>query len=186
MKTAGKQTVKFYASTLYDIVRERMPLTFNPKTTVPEIIKRMHEHRCSAGAIIDPSGAFIGFTTKREIIRRIFGRFEKKHFNKLESLHEHKAISKMTAWDVMICNPDTLYIDDTVEDALDVITYFGYSHMPVMGDNRRLVGIASAKELLRHVEAKANELKRHNEKFLPPHMIRQEIQGLNIQPFETY
>ena len=92
----------------------------------------------------------------------------------------------MTAWDVMICNPDTLHIDDTVEDALDVITYFGYSHMPVMGDNRKLIGIVEAKELQRHVEAKAIELKVHNDNFLTPYLIQKEIQGLNMRPLETY
>jgi len=184
MMRTERPHAKSYADTLRDIVGDRAPLKFNPKDTVPDIISRMRAGGVGAGGVIDSAGAFIGLVTEREVARRIFDRFDKAD-RKLESLYEHKAVSQMTAWYVMICNPETLYVDDAVEDALDLITYLGYRYMPVMGKGGKFLGIVGAQELRRHVEEKSKVMKIYDDP-VPPHLMQQELQSLNISSLETY
>lgn len=172
MKAYTRLSTKIHANTLRDIVEMRACLKFNPKDTVPDIIERMRVAGSAAGAVVDSAGQFAGFITKDEIVHRIFGRFEPHHG--VDNIHEQKAISRMTAWDVMISNPDTLHVDDTIEDALDLITYFGYSAMPVVGAQRNLIGIVEAEELQRHVKTKSRILREKNV-FLPSHVIQQDL-----------
>ena len=160
---------KPYAGTLRDIVRERSHLKFSPKDSLSSIMKRLHDNHMRAGGVIDAAGRFIGLITETEIARRVFGRFEWPHHNP-DYLSEHKEISQMTSWDVMIMNPDTLHLDDEIEDALELITYFGYSHMPVVGSDGKLCGIISAKELRHHVKIKEKALRASNDS-LPLHVI---------------
>ena len=172
MKTRRPSYIRPYADTLRDIVESRACLKFSPKDTVPDIIDRMHAEGISAGAVIDSAGQFVGFITEKEIARRIFGRFDPHHG--VDYIHEHKAVSHMTAWDVMILNPDTLHVDDEVEDALDLITYFGYRYMPVVDSKGKLAGIVEAEELQQHVNAKSQTLKEAGAS-LPPYMMQQDL-----------
>lgn len=179
MKTRRPSCIRSYADTLRDTVESRACLKFSPKDTVPDIIDRMHAAGISAGGVVDSAGQFVGFVTEEDIVRRIFGRFEPHHG--VDYIHEHKAVSHMTAWDVMILNPDTLCVDDTVEDALDLITYFGYRTMPVVDAKGKLAGIVEAEELRQHVNAKSQTLKEANGS-LPPYMMQQDL-GLPYEGF---
>ena len=148
-----------YAETVGDIVQTRSAPTFKPGDCVPDLILHMHDHATGAGAVVDAKGCLLGLVTEREIIRRIFHRAPET-IDPLEAvnLDRDQTARSLTAWDVMIQGPDTLHIKDKVEDAHDVITYFGYRYMPVVDTARRLAGIVDERELYRHVRAKDKAL----------------------------
>ena len=148
---------KKYAETVREIVQNRAHLGFSPKDTVPDMIKRMHTHGGGAGGVVDVSGRFIGLITEREIVRKAFGNSLKLQ-ERLDYLSEQKSTEEMTAWEVMIANPDTLHLNDSVEDALDLITYFGYRYMPVVNSKGAFAGIVDARELHQHVQAKTQDV----------------------------
>lgn len=148
-----------YADIVGDIVQTRSAPTFKPGDGVPDLIPRMHDHATGAGAVVDAKGCLLGLVTEREIIRRIFHR-PPETIDPLEAgnLGRNQNARSLTAWDVMIPGPDTLHIKDKVEDAHDVITYFGYRYMPVVDSARRFAGIVDERELYRHVRAKDKAL----------------------------
>lgn len=148
---------KKYAQTVGEIVQDRVCLKFSPKDTIPDMLERMSAEGGGAGGVIDASGKFIGMITEREIVRKIYGN-AKKMEERLDALSDIKASKHLTAWDVMIASPDALHPDDDIEDAEDVITYFGYRYMPVVGPNDKLHGIVDARELHQHVYAKSQDI----------------------------
>jgi CBS domain-containing protein len=163
---------KAYPDTLGDVGGKRHIPGFSPQDTVHKIIDRLYARRCSAGAVFDSSSRFIGLITEKEIVRRIFGRYCPE--NRLDYIHGHRAFSNMTAWDVMILNPDTLHTGDTVEDACDLITYFGYQYMPVIERPGKLAGIVSSDELRRIVESKSRAIRKTGAR-MPTYAIHQEL-----------
>ena len=140
---------KNYAETLRDIVQYRKPITFNIKDTVPDMIERMHSHSSHSGGVVDSEGHFIGLVTEREIVRKTFGNALRLD-ERLDYLSEQSSKPDLSAWDVMIPNADTLHIDDSIEDALDLITYLGYRSMPVLNSSGSFQGIVDARELHQH------------------------------------
>lgn len=148
---------KKYAQIVRDIVKDRAHLKFKLEDTVPDMIQRMHTHGGGAGGVVDASGRFVGLVTEREIVRKAFGSSLNLQ-ERLDYLSDQKSSEEMTAWDVMIPNADCLHPDDTVEDALDVITYFGYRHMPVVNSRGSFSGIVDARELYQHVHAKSQDI----------------------------
>lgn len=157
MKTQKRQPNVPYAENLRDIVYARNFVKFSPKDKVPNMIERMHAAGTGTGAVLDNSGRFIGLVTEREIVRRVFNA-STDFMERLKHIYEYKSAQDMTAWDVMIPNPDVLHVDDNVEDALDVITYYGYRYMPVMAGTGRIAGIVDSRELHHHVRNKSKAL----------------------------
>ena len=164
-----------YADTLREIVRDRVFLKFNRTDTVPKIIERMRMHGSGAGLVVNPGGVLMGLVTQKELARRIFGRFDARP--RIDQIHEHKAVSKMTAWDVMILHPDVLDIKDSIEDALDQMTYLGYRYMPVLERPRKIAGIVEAEELRQRLAMKARTLKEMSGS-IPSYLIQQEVDDL--------
>ena len=148
---------KKYAQNLREIVQDRACLKFSPKDTIPDMLERMHAQKVGAGGVIDASGKFIGLVTEREIVRKIFGNAQKLE-ERIDMLSDPKESKYLTAWDVMIAAPDTLHPDEGIEEAQDIITYFGYRYMPVVDHKERLHGLVDARELHQHVYAKSQDM----------------------------
>mgnify|MGYP000017593124 CR=1 FL=1 len=158
-----------YAQTVRDIINEREYLTFSPKDTTPDMIERMQIHGGGAAGVIDDSGRFLGLITEREIVRKAFGTSLRLQ-ERLDQLSQLEASDNMTAKDMMIANADVLNPHDTVEDALDIITYFGYRYMPVVNSDRTLAGIVDARELNLHAYLKSQDALKSKDMLLSYYM----------------
>jgi len=155
--TMLKKAPKEYAGTVRDIVKDRVCVTLRPTDKLPDIIKKMHHQGGGTCGVTDRSGKFVGFITEREVIRKTFGNSLNVQ-ERLDGLSEQKSAEDITAWDIMITNPNTLHPSDSVEDALEAITYFGYRYMPVVNNHGTLSGIVDARELHQHAYAKSRAL----------------------------
>lgn len=146
-----------YSETVGDIIGDRPCLAFSPTDKVPDIIARMQADKKGVGGVVDKSGRLIGFITEREIVRRAFGTATNMQ-ERLDVISSRKSSEDKTAWDIMVASPDTLHLDDAIEDAVDVIDYFGYRYMPVVDSRGHLRGIVDARELHKHDKIRAQKL----------------------------
>ena len=183
MKTQ-RPFIEPYAETLLDVIESRAVLKFNPDDKVPNIIQRLRETDSRVGGVVDARGILVGIVTESGIIRRIFSRFGGLPTN-VEKLCDHKAVRRLTAWDVMITHPDTLNINDKVEDALDVMTYLSHQYMPVVDSQKRLIAIVDVVELRRCLERKYGALKSLDDP-ISLYAIQQKLQSLNVAYSQTY
>jgi CBS domain-containing protein len=183
MKTE-RPFVKSYAETLDDVVMSRPVLQFKAEDTLSDILVRMRARGEKTAGVTDASGQLIGMLTESNIMRRVLPRL-KKWPSSLDNLHKHKAVSGLIALDVMIAQPDSLHIDDAVEDALDVMTYLSHQYMPVIDSQKRLVGIVSFDELRSCVEKKYGAIKSVDDP-VSLFMIQQKLYDLNLGYSRTY
>ena len=174
---------KSYAETLQDVIQDRAALKFHPNDKVPSIIERMLAHGTGAGGVVDGSDRLIGMVTEREIVRRVFsGNIAANVSENIEDVYEDKTAADMSAWDVMIPNPNVVHVRDNVEDALDVITFYGYRYMPVVTDGGRLAGIVDARELYKHVRERAKALLESKDSLLSYFMHHEAYGGGHTVP----
>jgi CBS domain-containing protein len=175
---------KLYAETLRDILNDRAVLKFCPIDTVPDILRRLRVNHAKVAGVVGIHGNLVGMLTEKGVMRHIFSRFGKIP-RKVEHLSSHKGVSHMIALDVMIENPDTLHIDDTIEDALDMMTYLSHSYMPVVDDQKKLLGIVDTRELRRSLEKKYGALKSLDDP-ISLYAIQQRLCDLNLGTSYAY
>jgi CBS domain-containing protein len=183
MKTQGSYK-KLYAETLRDIMNDRAVLKFNSIDSVPDIMRRLRARHAKVAGVVGVHGNLVGMLTENGIIRRIFSRFDNPPPD-IERLGDHKGVSHMIALDVMIENPDTLHIDDTVEDALDMMTYLSHSYMPVIDDQKKLLGIVDTTELRRSLEKKYGALRSLDDP-ISLYAMQQKLYDLNLGTSHVY
>lgn len=148
---------KKYAKTVDDLIQGRPYVKFSVNDTLPDILKRLGTFKGGSGAVVETSGKLIGLITEREIIRRVLD-IPIKANDEVYGFSVKEKDSKLTAWQLMIANPDTLHLSDSIENALDVITYYGYRHMPVVDYKGRCLGIVDAREIHAHIEMKTEDI----------------------------
>jgi len=183
MKTQ-RPFIEPYAETLHDVIENRAVLKFNPDDKVPDIIRRLRADKDNVGGVVDARGILVGIVTESGIIRRIFTRFGGLPTN-VENLCNHRNVRRLTAWDVMITYPDTLHVDDRVEDAMDVMTYLSHQYMPVVDGQKRLLAIVDVAELRCCLEKKYGALKSLDDP-ISLYAIQQKLHSLNVAYSQTY
>jgi CBS domain-containing protein len=182
MKTQ-KISTEVYAETLRDLIGDRVVLKFSAKETVPEIMQRMRRSGIDAGGVVNADGTLAGLVTKNGILRYLYCRVEEP--SALHNLQTAKSMKRLTARDVMIAHPDTLHIDDSVEDALDIMTYFSHRYMPVIDNAGKLAAIVDTRELRRSLERKYGALKSIDDP-VSLFMIQQKLHDMNLAHSHAY
>ena len=167
---------KRYVQTVGEMVGNSPHLSFLPTDNISDIIEKMHAEQFGAGIVTDKQGTFLGFVTEREIVRKVFGKISSL-YEQLDTLQNLNQGPSLTAWDVMIVAPDTLHPDDCIEDALDVMNYYGYRFMPVLNHKRECFGISDSRELHRQVQIKTKEEMKSKDAILS-YLIGPEPYGL--------
>ena len=183
MKTQ-RPFVKPYVETLGDVMMNRPFLQFKVEDTLSDILGRMASQGEKTAGVVDSNGNLVGMLTESNIMRRVLPRL-KKWPSSLENLHKHKAVSGLIACDLMIAQPDSLHVDDAVEDALDVMTYLSHQYMPVTDGQKKLAGIVSFDELRSCIEKKYGALKSLDDP-ISLFMIQQKLHDLNLGYSHTY
>jgi CBS domain-containing protein len=181
---AQRSFVEPYAETLHDVLQERAVQTFTPDDKVPTVIRRLRANDEKVGAVVDDKGSLIGVVTEGTIIRKIFSRFGGLP-TQVEKLCNHKAIKQLTAGDVMIAHPDTLHIDDTIENAMDLMTYFSHQCMPVVDSQKKLLGMIDIIDLRRSLEKKYGAIK-SLEDPISLYALQQKLLNLNLGYSQAY
>jgi CBS domain-containing protein len=110
-----------------EIVRNQIPLTLPPDTTVQMACQRMHDRRVGAVLVTDARGRLVGIFTGRDAVR---------------CLAQHKVPSETLLQQVMTRDPQTLPPGCTAIDALRLMRDGGFRHIPVVEEGT-VIGVVS-------------------------------------------
>ena len=113
--------------TMSEIVRDQMPLTLSPRTSVKHACQSMRERRVGAVLVTD-KGRLVGIFTGRDAVCKV--------------LAEGKDAAHTMLGEVMTRTPKTMAPTKKAIDALRLMSDGGFRHVPVV-DGETLVGVVS-------------------------------------------
>jgi len=119
-----------------DIVKERPLSTIAPDKTVQEAIRILNQHNIGALPVCDEKGELAGIITERDVLRLCDGGDVAKGLQ--------QKVSAVMTKNLIICVPD-----DSIENAMRVMTNKRIRHLPIIGEGRRLVGILSIGDIVK-------------------------------------
>jgi len=111
----------------------RAPVTGDPGRSISETAALMSRHQVTCVPLLR-DGALVGIVTDRDLRNRVLGR----------SVDPGRPIA-----DVMTPDPVTVTTSHRIEDALLEMMRLGIHHLPVMGEDGRLLSVISSGDLLR-------------------------------------
>jgi CBS domain-containing protein len=118
------------------VLAPKRPITVTPTTPVGDVLRLMVEHRIGCVVVVDgnrPTGIF----SERDALRKI---------NTLAA-----DLAALPVGDFMTPHPETLVADAKIAFAVQRMDLGGYRHLPIVGERGELVGIISARDILRHL-----------------------------------
>jgi CBS domain-containing protein len=118
-----------------DIARKTPLTTITPTRTVQDAIRILNQHKIGALPVCDDKGDLVGIITERDILRLCDGPECAKAF-------QQKVGDVMTS-NLMIC-----VLDDSIENAMHVMTDKRIRHLPII-DGRRLIGMLSIGDVVK-------------------------------------
>jgi CBS domain-containing protein len=110
-----------------EIIRNQLPLTMPPATTVQEACKQMDARRVGAVLVTNEKGGLLGIFTGRDAVR-LLARGKDAHATRLR--------------DVMTREPATMKPRQTAIEALRLMHDGGFRHVPVV-EQDVVVGVVS-------------------------------------------
>ncbi|MBM3568112.1 MAG: CBS domain-containing protein [Alphaproteobacteria bacterium] len=119
-----------------DVISPQKLATLGPRDSVAAAVKLM-TGRAIGALMVTERGRLVGIFTERDAMTRV--------------LAKGKNPKDLTLADVMTPGPDTIRPDTPVHEALDLMSRYGYRHLPVV-DGDRLIGIVSIRDLYRAVK----------------------------------
>ena len=111
----------------------RPPVTTESRQSIADGARLMAQHLVSCLPIVD-GGSLVGILTDRDLRNRVLG----AGFDPARPIAE-----------VMTANPVTGTPADRLEDALLLMMQYNIHHLPIVDENRELIGIVSSGDLLR-------------------------------------
>jgi CBS domain-containing protein len=110
--------------------------TIGPRATVMDAATLMNEHKVGALVVIDDGRGVVGMFTERDVLRRVVGEQRDPVATRVEDV--------MTT-EVACATPDT-----TIEEARGAMKNRRIRHLPLVDDERRLMGLISIGDLNAH------------------------------------
>jgi CBS domain-containing protein len=114
----------------------KRPITVAASQTIGEVLQVMVENRIGCIVVVDGERP-IGVFSERDALRKINA--------EAANLSTHPVSEFMTP------NPQTLVADAKIAYAVHRMDVGGYRHLPIVGQRGELVGIISARDILRHL-----------------------------------
>ncbi|MEX0978419.1 MAG: CBS domain-containing protein [Pirellulales bacterium] len=119
------------------------PITVAPTTPVGEVVRLMAKRRIGCVVVADEDRP-MGIFSERDALRKIDT--------------DAPDVTARPVSEFMTPNPQTLVADAKIAFAVQRMDVGGYRHLPIVDDRGELVGIISARDILRHLtEALARE-----------------------------
>jgi CBS-domain-containing membrane protein len=109
----------------------------SPETGIKEAARLMSRHRVSGLPVVDPEGRLVGIITEADFLRIEVARDEDDDPEPIET------VSQAMSSDVVTISPDA-----GVSDAARIMATQDIKRLPVVGDDRRLLGIISRMDVV--------------------------------------
>jgi CBS domain-containing protein len=113
-------------------------LTISPKATVLQAVLAMNEHRVGA-LVATEAGRIVGMFTERDLLKRVVG-------ERLDP--ETTLVAEVMTAEVICCSPET-----TVDEARGAMRDRRIRHLPLAGEDGRLLGLISIGDLNAQLQA---------------------------------
>jgi CBS domain-containing protein len=118
------------------VLGPKRPITVAPTTPVGDVLRLMVERRIGCVVIADGNRP-IGIFSERDALRKINV--------------EAADLAARPVREFMTPHPQTLVADAKIAFAVQRMDLGGYRHLPIVGERGELVGIISARDILRHL-----------------------------------
>jgi acetoin utilization protein AcuB len=123
-------------------------LKYNEKFSKVEAILR--EKQIKHLPILDENGRLGGLVTLSDLYRTCSPR---KNVEDGTFVYDHAQLDGFILKNVMTKDPFTLKAHNTLKDALEVMTRGGFGCIPIVDDDRRIIGIVTQTDIIRAVGA---------------------------------
>ena len=135
-------------------VMTREPTTATGETTVKRAAEILAELHISSLPVLDDHGHICGVVSEADLIREAFAPDARGHMFAAD--HGEQTAPK-TVEDVMTPHAITVHEGNDIADVAELMTSTGVKCLPVIDDDRRLVGVISRSDLVK-VRARADEV----------------------------
>jgi CBS domain-containing protein len=115
-----------------EIMRHDILVTAKPDEKVVDAVEKMAKYKVGSVVIID-DGKVLGIITERDIINLVAS---KKDLNEKLELYMTKA-------------PITIYFDESLEKAIQIMKEKNIRHLPVVNKEGKLIGMISSRDIIR-------------------------------------
>ena len=123
------------------VVGRREPVTVSPGTTVAACLLAIQRTGTGDSVFVtDDEGRLVGVLTERDIFGRLVGPDVAAGVD-VDATVEH----------YMTTDPHTLNLEQTVRDALELLQQGRYRNVPVVDDDRHLVGVVRQVDILKYL-----------------------------------
>jgi CBS domain-containing protein len=123
------------------VVGRREPLTVGPGTTVAACLLAIQRAGTGDSVFVtDADGHLVGVLTERDVFGRLVGPDVAAGVD-----------VDVTVDDFMTLDPHTLRLDQTVRDALELFQQEKYRNVPVVDEDRHLVGVVRQVDILKYL-----------------------------------
>lgn len=114
-----------------DVMTKRV-ISVSPNTSIERVIKKMAKHNVG-GLPVKKNSEIVGFITDRDIVLRAFGK------------SKHTRIHKVMSKEVYLC-----FSNQHVKAAVSAMGQLRVRRLPVLNEERKLVGILSLSDLTKN------------------------------------
>jgi CBS domain-containing protein len=127
------------------VLTRREPLTVSPGTPLQECLERIRQAGTGDSVfVIDPKGRLLGVLTERDIFARLV----------VPGTDLTQPVERL-----MVDHPNTLHLDEPVRRAIELMQTGRFRNVPLVDDNRILVGVVRPVDILKYLaEAFPEEL----------------------------
>jgi CBS domain-containing protein len=165
VRQASERAVVARIPTILDqslaVIRRGAPLSVTPGTSLADCVAQIQRSGVGDSVlVVDPDGRLVGVLTERDVFGRLIG----------TGVDLGRPVEEL-----MTTNPHTLRLEQTVSDAMDLMQTGRYRNIPLVDDERRVVGMVRQQDVLRYLaESFPEELLN-----LPPrpHQTMEETEG---------
>lgn len=132
-------------------------LTIAAQATLAEVVQKLVKNNCGSLVVCEVEGDpshMVGIITERDILRA--------------SADLSSSLDQMRVADRMSRNPVTCTPDDSIQDAMGVMTERRIRHLPIVNEAGKLVGMVSIGDLVKH---------QHDQLTMENHYLKTYIQS---------
>lgn len=118
------------------VLAPKPPVTVRDDATIGDAMKTMIDRAVGALLVVNAANQLVGILTERDFLTKVAG----------QSQYGQRRVSES-----MTANPETVSPLDPLAFALQRMDTGGYRHLPVVGENRRPIGVISVRDVLKHI-----------------------------------
>ncbi len=115
---------------LLELVNKK-PVTCSPKDTLKHVADLMTENDVGS-VVVTEGGRVVGIFTERDLVRAISS-----------GAQLDEPVAKYMTEDLIFANPN-----ESVESALTKMLRYGIRHLPIVDEDKRLLGVVSIRDLV--------------------------------------